>query len=89
MHGVTFHRLRHSAGHVMREAGVPLEVIQHRLGHSSIRTTADIYGSLPASVDRSAADKLDDLFSSACGADVVQEPSMDPGPNRAERPHPC
>ena len=42
--GLTFHRLRHSAGHMMREGGVPLEVIQRRLGHASIRTTADIYG---------------------------------------------
>jgi hypothetical protein len=36
----------------MREAGVPLEVIQRRLGHASIRTTADVYGSLPLAVDR-------------------------------------
>jgi integrase len=46
----------------MREVGVPLEVIQRRLGHASIRTTADIYGSLPENVDRAAADKLDGLF---------------------------
>jgi len=73
--GLSFHRLRHSAGHMMREAGVPLEVIQRRLGHASIRTTADIYGTLPEAVDRSAADKLDQLFASACGADVVQGPA--------------
>jgi integrase len=60
--GLTFHRLRHSAGHMMREVGVPLEVIQRRLGHASIRTTADIYGSLPEKVDRAAADQLDQLF---------------------------
>jgi integrase len=60
--GLTFHRLRHSAGHMMREVGVPLEVIQRRLGHASIRTTADIYGTLPENVDRAAADKLDGLF---------------------------
>src|SRR5207248_10264063 len=42
------------------------------LGHASIRTTADIYGSLPESVDRAVADKLDDLFAAARGAAVVQ-----------------
>ncbi len=57
--GLSFHRLRHSAGHIMRELGVPLEVIQKRLGHRSIRTTADVYGSLPESVDRDVADRLD------------------------------
>jgi integrase len=79
LEGLTFHRLRHSAGHMMREAGVPLEVIQKRLGHASIRTTADIYGSLPEKVDRGVADQLDGLFASACGADVVQ--SQGDGPS--------
>jgi integrase len=60
--GLSFHRLRHSAGHIMRELGVPLEVIQKRLGHRSIRTTADVYGSLPESVDREVAVRLDRLF---------------------------
>jgi integrase len=45
--GLNFHRLRHSAGHHMRETGKPLEVIQKRLGHANIRTTADVHGSLP------------------------------------------
>lgn len=48
--GPTFHRLHHSAGHLMRAVGVPLEVIQQRLGHASIRTTADVDGSLPESI---------------------------------------
>ena len=71
LEGLTFHRLRHSAGHLMREAGVPLEVIQRRLGHASIRTTADICGSLPASVDRAVADTLDDLFGATSSAPLV------------------
>jgi integrase len=72
LEGLTFHRLRHSAGHMMREGGVPLEVIQRRLGHASIRTTADIYGSLPENVDRGVADQLDGMFRRSRGADVVQ-----------------
>jgi integrase len=68
--GLTFHRLRHSAGHMMREAGVPLEVIQQRLGHKSIRTTADIYGSLPESIDRAVAGQLDGMLRS-CDPDVT------------------
>lgn len=62
LEGLTFHRLRHSAGDHMREAGEGLETIQKRLGHASIRTTADIYGSLPKSVDRAAADRLDEMY---------------------------
>lgn len=77
LEGLTFHRLRHSAGHMMREAGVPLEVIQRRLGHASIQTTADIYGTLPENVDRAAADKLDGLFR-ASQTDRKSGPSATP-----------
>lgn len=74
LQGLTFHRLRHSAGHMMREVGVPLEVIQRRLGHASIRTTADIYGSLPERVDRNVADQLDELFRSAVAEKTQPDP---------------
>jgi hypothetical protein len=60
---------------MLREAGVPLEVIQRRLGRASIRTTADIYGSRPERVDRPVAYKLDELCERPpilVGADVVQ-----------------
>ena len=73
LEGLTFHRLRHSAGHLMRAVGVPLEVVQRRLGHASIRTTADVYGSLPESIDRAVADQLDDVLRPSGGADVVQD----------------
>jgi integrase len=75
--GLTFHRLRHSAGHHMRETGEPLEVIQKRLGHASIRTTADVYGSLPVAVDKAASDRLNAMYESARGhfADIDDAPS--------------
>jgi integrase len=78
LEGLTFHRLRHSAGHMMREGGVPLEVTQRRLGHASIRTTADIYGSLPENVDRGVADQLDGMFRRSRGAGVVQGSATEP-----------
>ena len=45
--GLTFHGLRHSAAGLMREANVHTQVIQQRLGHSSSRTTTDLYGWVP------------------------------------------
>jgi integrase len=76
--GLTFHRLRHSAGYHMRETGEPLEVIQKRLGHASIRTTADVYGSLPVAVDKAASDRLNAMYESSRGhfADIDDQKSM-------------
>jgi hypothetical protein len=44
-----------------------IEVIQKRLGHASIRTTADVYGSLPMAVDKAASDRLNEMYESARG----------------------
>jgi integrase len=54
----SFHDLRHSYAAWLIERGVHPKVIQERLGHSSIRTTMDIYGSLMEGLDE--ADDLDD-----------------------------
>lgn len=40
------HDLRHSHASWLIAAGVPLPVIQRRLGHESIQTTVDVYGHL-------------------------------------------
>jgi integrase len=41
--GASLHSLRHSHGSHLVADGVPLPVVAERLGHSSIRTTADVY----------------------------------------------
>jgi integrase len=41
--GASLHLLRHTLASQMLDGGVPLPVVSARLGHSSIRTTAEIY----------------------------------------------
>jgi site-specific recombinase XerD len=41
--GVSLHLLRHTMASQMLDGGVPLPAVSARLGHSSIRTTAEIY----------------------------------------------
>lgn len=55
----TIHDLRHSHASWLIAAGVPLTVIQRRLGHESIKTTSDTYGHLAADADVAAAAALD------------------------------
>jgi len=52
------HDLRHTHASWLINAGVPLPVIQKRLGHSSISTTVDVYGHLATDADQRAADAL-------------------------------
>ncbi|WP_431696473.1 tyrosine-type recombinase/integrase [Kocuria rhizophila] len=53
------HDLRHTHASRLIAAGVPLTVIQRRLGHESIKTTSDTYGHLAADADVAAAAALD------------------------------
>ena len=63
--GVRFHDLRHSAASLLIEGGLPLPEIQRRIGHSSIRTTIDVYGHLTETTERAATDHLEGLFRQA------------------------
>jgi integrase len=45
-HSPRFHDLRHTHAAWLISAGVPLPVIQKRLGHKSIKITVDVYGGL-------------------------------------------
>ena len=71
-----FHHLRHSAAALMIEMGAHIETIKRRLGHSSIRVTSDVYGSLLPAVDEEVASGLDDLLGrSPRVASVSRQPS--------------
>jgi integrase len=55
---VRFHDLRHTNATIMAAAGVPMKVIQERLGHSDIRTTLGFYGHVTPAMGQDAARKL-------------------------------
>jgi integrase len=58
--GVALHLLRHSQGSQLLANGVPLPVVSQRLGHSSVRTTADIYSHAMHGQDDDAVQKWEE-----------------------------
>jgi integrase len=58
--GSALHLLRHSHGSHMLASGVPLPVVSQRLGHSSVRTTADIYSHAIHGQDDEAVQKWEE-----------------------------
>ncbi len=57
-----FHSLRHLSATLLLSLGIPMKNVSSRLGHSDIRTTDTYYAHALESVDRHAADKMDQLF---------------------------
>lgn len=57
-----FHDLRHLSATILIAAGVPIKSVAARLGHSQISTTLDVYADALESVDRAAADRMDDFL---------------------------
>ena len=60
---LTFHGLRHVATTFMIEAGEHPRVIQHRLGHVTVRLSMELYTHVPDRADREVATRLDARFS--------------------------
>lgn len=60
-----FHDLRHSAAAMAIAKGAHPKEIQVRLGHTSIRTTLDVYGGLFPSLDAQLASGLDEVRAGA------------------------
>ncbi|HEY7334126.1 MAG TPA: tyrosine-type recombinase/integrase [Bryobacteraceae bacterium] len=58
--GVALHLLRHTMASQMLDGGVPLPVVSQRLGHSSVRVTADIYSHAIHGQDDEAARRWED-----------------------------
>jgi len=59
--GASLHSLRHTHGSHLVADGVPLPVVAERLGHSSVRTTADVYTHTLRGQDDDAARRWDDF----------------------------
>ena len=57
---VRLHDARHTHATLMLKANVHREVVQHRLGHSSITTTIDTYSHMVPEVEKMAALKFDE-----------------------------
>lgn len=58
---VRLHDLRHGAASLMLAAGVPVEIVSKRLGHSSLAITLDTYSHLLEGVGRDAAERAQAL----------------------------
>ena len=74
-----FHDLRHTHAAWLISAGVPLPVIQQRLGHESITTTVDTYGGLLL--------QAHDVADAAIDAALAGNPVPAPSPLAPWQPH--
>jgi integrase len=59
---IRFHDLRHTSATLLLSAGVHPKVVQERLGHSQISVTLDTYSHVLPTMQRDAADKLDQVL---------------------------
>lgn len=58
----TFHDLRHTHASILLKKGVTMKALQERLGHSSIQVTIDIYSHLVPTIQKKAAEKIDEII---------------------------
>lgn len=59
---IKFHGLRHTSATLALSAGVPIKVVQERLGHKNITITMDIYAHALPSMQREAASRIGSLL---------------------------
>jgi integrase len=59
---IPFHGLRHTSATLLLKAGVPVHVVQERLGHASVTMTLEIYAHALPSMHQDATLKLAGLL---------------------------
>lgn len=59
---IRFHDLRHTHATMCLESGMPLKEVQERLGHSSIKTTGDVYAHVTDNMKRKSSDLFDEYI---------------------------
>ena len=72
-----FHDLRRTHVALLIAANTHPKLLQSRLGHSSIKTTLDIYGHLYEPLDEIAADRLEQLTADAIAHRTRTEPGLE------------
>jgi site-specific recombinase XerD len=63
--GASLHVLRHSHASLLLSEGVDLATVSERMGHSNVRTTAEIYSHALRGKDQAAAQVWDDVMQRA------------------------
>jgi integrase len=71
---IRFHDLRHSHATQLLTEGIHPKIAQERLGHSSIKTTLDLYSHVTDTMQDEAATKLDSAFKSV----IKAKPNLTP-----------
>lgn len=59
---IRFHDLRHTMATMALAQGVPVKVLQERLGHSQITLTLDTYAHVLPSMQEAASDRMDEML---------------------------
>ncbi|MEV9642142.1 tyrosine-type recombinase/integrase [Mammaliicoccus sciuri] len=59
---ITLHSFQHTHASLLIEASVNMKVISHKLEHSSVVTTDEIYGHLTRGLEKEASQKFSELM---------------------------
>jgi integrase len=59
---IKFHGCRHTVATLLLQAGVPVQEVARRLGHSTNTMTLDVYAHSLPNMDRDAASRLSALL---------------------------
>jgi integrase len=66
--GASLHTVHHSHASLLLSEGVDIVTVSERMGHSNVRTTAEIYAHAIRGKDQAAAQVWDDIMEQARGA---------------------